>query len=795
MGKIRKIREDELVGASSSEDLYPITSVLAVYTEDSRVLSDVLNEINAIDISSIPYINKVDAGKLNLGKSINPGTGLETTNASRFNSNFLDVKGYTSLFSQIYANGNIYAYNEDFGFIQRISPNIADNTGEYILPGGCRYIRLEGASSIIGRLYLYTTKKNKFIEYGVTEDHFYIDEQISEVNQTISELGDVISIRSTSNQYINKINYVTDFIDGKIINSLGVLVDSSTGCVSVFIDVLGINNFYSSTYAYGGIMGYDENMKLVKTLSSTAGGFSGAYTVESGIRYIRMSISNSSLKNKLFLYTREEDLSTKVNIYNAVYYEYGITYTDIEHRKELDVVPTKLDKFNTMYINSINIFTTDLIQEQGAFIDAKDGVTIVKSGATARQSYSYFIPVVGGHKVSSNIRSYGSILTYDKDKNYLGVLSDWVMDARAQSYVATSVLNDNVAFIRFSAPIEHYDIYNLTISLDEVHKIYDYGDKFDIHFKYRGKKLVTIGDSLTYQRSWQDRLCELTGLWYNPQEVRGANEGTKTEGYGYILLTSELEDTDTYYEEVEGITKTEETIVDEFGYAHPIWTDSSGNKYRQPCRMAEGGETVMPVRETSIYSRASDSKYYKGDVIIVFAGANDKVAYINKYPTTAPLNEVQGLTNLKTDSEDTTEATFEIYMDDAKLSSTGNYSDVGETTGIQKYNYTFRACFRGMLKRVVDANPDAKIIVIGPFATMIKANDYISRGYDYLTVEQNKVIEECAREFSCQYINLFPLFGRYRASKFFGGTDGTIYIHPTSDGGKEIAEYIASMIQ
>ena len=77
---------------------------------------------------------------------------------------------------------------------------------------------------------------------------------------------------------------------------------------------------------------------------------------------------------------------------------------------------------------------------------------------------------------------------------------------------------------------------------------------------------------------------------------------------------------------------------------------------------------------------------------------------------------------------------------------------------------------------------------------MIKTYDYISRGYDYLTIEENKVIEECAREFGCQYINLYPLFGRYGADRYFRGTDGTVYVHPTNEGGLKIAEYIASQI-
>lgn len=339
-----------------------------------------------------------------------------------------------------------------------------------------------------------------------------------------------------------------------------------------------------------------------------------------------------------------------------------------------------------------------------------------------------------------------------------------------------------------------YNTHVLYVGNEVVYKKYDFGETFDSHFKYKNKKLVTIGDSITYQTSWQRRLCDLTGMRWNRKEVRGADESVKTEGYGYILLSAELEDTDTYYESVDGITKTEETIVDGFGYAHPIWTDESGNKYRQPYRMAEGGETVMPVRTTSIYSRASDSKYYKGDVIIVFAGANDKVGYINKYPTYGDLSTIQGVTNLKTDSEDTTEATFEIYTDDRILEVVGDYSDVNDVTGIKKYNYTFRACFRGLLKKVVDANPEAQIIVIGPFATMIKGNEYISRSYDYLTNVENEVIAECAREFSCQYIDLMPLFGRYNADRYFLGYDGTVYIHPIKAGRNKIAEYIASMM-
>lgn len=744
-----------------------------------------------IDPQTLNSYNKIDPDRLILGKGIRPANGSVYDLTGNFVSNFIDVLGVDKVYSQIYASGYMYAYDENFAF----TSSVPHSETEYTLSENTRYVRLTGKQSLIGgnSLYLYLKNDTTYYAYGITEDKIYTDEKISDAEGIVDDVKALINIRDTSNQYINKINYVTDFIDGIMLNSKGKEQLIATACSSVFIDVLGLEKFYCPAYAYGSICGYDDEMNFVKVLPANGGGFSGAYLVEDGIRYVRISISSKNNKNRVFFYVREEDLSVKTNIYNSYYYEYGITYTDLVYRKELDVVPTKLDAFHSMYINSINLFTTDIVEREGAIINGNG--EIISNSATTKSFYSKFIPVVGGKKLSSNISSYGSILAYDKDKKFLGILSAWKSDARFKNYIRYLVLDPSVAYVRLSAPISNYDIYCLSIGEDLIYRNdYHFGETFDSHYKYRGKKLVTIGDSITYQRTWQDRLCELTGLWHNPKEVRGADEGVKTEGYGYILLTSGNEDTDTYYEEVEGISKSDETVVDGFGYAHPIWADSEGNKYRQPCRTAEGGETAMPVNTTSIYSRASDSKYYKGDVVIVFAGANDKVTYINKYPTYGDLSNIQGLTNLKDGTEDTTEATFEIYTEDAVLTADGDYSDVEEVTGIKKYNYTFRACFRGLLKKVVDANPNAQIIVIGPFATMIKTYDYISRDYDYLTIEENKVIEECAREFGCQYINLYPLFGRYGADRYFRGTDGTVYIHPTSEGGLKIAEYIASQI-
>lgn len=741
-----------------------------------------------IDPQTLNSYNKIDPDKLILGKGIVPTTGKEGDYSNLACSNYIDVQGINKVYSQVYANGQIYAYDKDFNFISGVSAVTAEKS--YTFPQNTRYIRISVNKAMIGghSLFLYIEEEKTYYEYGITKDKIYTDSKIEEVNTELEKISSLDDAVQTSNQYINKLNYGTDWIYGfNIVN--GKETSSANGCITKFINVLGVEKVYSNVYSNGGIVGYNEKKEYVKTILPSP---AGVYAIDGGIRYIRFSYNNKNNNDKIFLYTNEEHVNLS-NVSQSTFYEYGITYTDVKQQSEIDVIPTKIDRFDIRYHNFINIFSENIIAKKGAFLNTSDGYSEITTVST--QSYSHFIPVVAGKILCSNISSYGVILKYDKEKKYLGVVSGWKSDARFKNNIKYVVLDDDVAFLRFSAPQANYKEYFISVSDVYAPRYFDYGETFNIHFKYSGKKLVTIGDSITYQRTWQDRLCELTGLWHNPKEVRGADEGVKTEGYGYILLTSGNEDTDTYYEEVEGISKSDETVVDGFGYAHPIWTDSEGNKYRQPCRTAEGGETVMPVNTTSIYSRASDSKYYKGDVVIVFAGANDKVTYINKYPTYGDLSNIQGLTNLKDGTEDTTEATFEIYTEDAVLTADGDYSDVEEVTGIKKYNHTFRACFRGLLKKVVDANPNAQIIVIGPFATMIKTYNYISRGYDYLTIEENKVIEECAREFGCQYINLYPLFGRYGADKYFKGTDGTVYVHPTDKGGRKIAEYIASMIQ
>ena len=52
MGKIKKILENELVGGTQSTDVYPVTSVKAVYDENNERLDNIIKEIENAIIST-----------------------------------------------------------------------------------------------------------------------------------------------------------------------------------------------------------------------------------------------------------------------------------------------------------------------------------------------------------------------------------------------------------------------------------------------------------------------------------------------------------------------------------------------------------------------------------------------------------------------------------------------------------------------------------------------------------------------------------------------------------------------
>lgn len=80
MGRIKKLIETELVGGSSSTDIYPVTSTKAVYDTNNRDLDTILGEIDSRESSLENRTSELESNKLSKG-DLAQSTGSSTTTA------------------------------------------------------------------------------------------------------------------------------------------------------------------------------------------------------------------------------------------------------------------------------------------------------------------------------------------------------------------------------------------------------------------------------------------------------------------------------------------------------------------------------------------------------------------------------------------------------------------------------------------------------------------------------------------------------------------------------------------
>lgn len=108
--------------------------------------------------------------------------------------------------------------------------------------------------------------------------------------------------------------------------------------------------------------------------------------------------------------------------------------------------------------------------------------------------------------------------------------------------------------------------------------------------KMDGRKLVTIGDSLTQSCAWQPRLMRYSGMRWSFNECYS--------GVGYVNIN-----TGTYTTE----------------------NKSSDPDYRAARPTALYGTPLRPTSENSIYIRSLDVKFYNPEIIFIYGGENDPI--------------------------------------------------------------------------------------------------------------------------------------------------------------------------
>ena len=282
-----------------------------------------------------------------------------------------------------------------------------------------------------------------------------------------------------------------------------------------------------------------------------------------------------------------------------------------------------------------------------------------------------------------------------------------------------------------------------------------------IKLPYQDEKMCSLGDSLSYLAKWQPELTLLSKMIWNSDE--------NSKGVGYV----QIEGSGTPY------LQNDETLTGEDGF----WYDVNRNKYRKAYPTAVGGTKIMPIAENSIYKRCIDIVYYSPDVIIVWGGQNDYAGVRNTAKGNGGVFKESDIYYNLWNLEDNDE----IYEGDPNTILT-----FSTETGISEV--TFRAAYRGVLKRLVTDNPQAKIICLSMQKQILSTNvdtNVFSNFQDDVKGKMNEVIKEAASLFGAQYIDIYNNAGgrQYKWKELY--TDG---VHQTDLLGKRTAQYIFSQL-
>ena len=225
-----------------------------------------------------------------------------------------------------------------------------------------------------------------------------------------------------------------------------------------------------------------------------------------------------------------------------------------------------------------------------------------------------------------------------------------------------------------------------------------------------GKKVVFLGDSISYLNAWQPYLVQKLGIIYDVVELRSGKSGHAQTGFGGSAIT-------------------------------PIVIDSDGKR-----------------TGNSIYMRADSVQYYSADIIFLFGGQNDVGEFENAQQTLGT----------------TSDAPY----------TGGEVTYTGPRVAVP----TFCSALKGTLKKLIEQNPTAKIIVITPYQC-----GGIARTDGSFVNKENYVaaILDIAKQYSCQTIDLCHESGITIENNSEMTFDG---VHPSSMGAQKIAELIISKI-
>lgn len=291
-----------------------------------------------------------------------------------------------------------------------------------------------------------------------------------------------------------------------------------------------------------------------------------------------------------------------------------------------------------------------------------------------------------------------------------------------------------------------------------------------------GKKLLTLGDSITFGKKWQPQLCRLTGMNFLEDaifteyasnitiEVQHLEESKKTVLANNYPIGSG---------NTNGFTNVATAIGGSAVRAVAV-ESSEGNAVDGSAVEVDGVSfSVGRGPGESLFERSKSVHVYSPDIIIIMGGQNDGSLAVG--------SAVLG------------------SMDDAPYN--GGYilqSEYNSLDSLQRRKYSFYAMYKGMLLNLIKNNPKAAIYCCGTMRCLRKQyadgtyNEDATINYFYEKMlpdikTKNAAIKEIAEYYGCKYIDLEGLSISPWNNTHWSSDTGDSLVHPNIERGNMMA--------
>lgn len=412
MGKIKKILEKEL-GSTQSVEVYPVTSIEAVYDENNERLDNIINRKN---------------------KEIQKELEAEVARASNAESNLRETINNITEINENATSANIVTIDN--------IPNTSSSNVQQALN------ELFKADEQLNTAIVAEKRRAEAAEQANTTA---IDENKSKL-QKLNAVLDTKKRAVKGKNLFNKNNVIKGFWLG----GGYTLNEGSRFCISEFIEVEPDTSYYIGNFNTGGANNYeyDEDAKTIGEIPKN-----GAFTTSSNARYVRLSATISNIDIAQF---EKGSKATSYEEYTDDYeneQEVISLHEDIAGLREdiNEKVPSSSPKKNLFNKNSI----------VAAFLGANGIVS-----SNPKYVTSEFVPVRGGEIITAYPLALGPIYfcQYNSAKEFIQsttnkqTLTVTLNQDCAFIRATFSVLNyETEAQIEYGSVATEYEPYQLVI--------------------------------------------------------------------------------------------------------------------------------------------------------------------------------------------------------------------------------------------------------------------------------------------------------------------------------------------